>query len=127
MKQIEFVKNRITELREDKRMSERELSHRVDKSDNYIGGMMDLRKPDSAPSMKMFFKICAVLGVTPHAFFDEDNPYPIQTEEIVKQILRLTGADKELLALTLSTLERMEPTLFCELLVFCNRPQGPTA
>lgn len=127
MKEIEFVKNRITALREEKRMSERELSRAVGKSANYIGEMVDLRKPDSGPSMKMFFKICGALGVSAKAFFDEDNPYPLKTEEITAQVLRLTGGDKELLALALSTLERMEPTLFCELLVFCNRPQGPTA
>lgn len=127
MKEIEFVKSRITELREDKRMSERELSRIIGKSANYIGEMMDARKPDSAPSMKMFFKICGALGVSAQAFFDTENPYPVQTEEIVQAILRLTGGEKELLTLTISTLERMEPRLFCELLVFCQGPQGPTA
>ena len=133
MTEIEYVKQRITALRMKLRISERQLSGMLGKSPNYIGAVLDQKNPDGGPSMKMFFKICALLRVTPYEFFDEilekenankiaiahnknDNPYPIQTHAVIEQLFRLTERKEERMDQLVALLERMDPAWFSEML-----------
>ena len=116
MTEIEYVKERITALRMRLRVSERQLSSMLGKSPNYIGAVLDHKNPDGGPSMKMFFKICALRRVTPYEFFDQLNPYPIQTHRIIEEILRLTEGKEEKMDQLVVLLERMEPDWFCKTL-----------
>lgn len=116
MTEIEYVKERITALRMKLRISERQLSGMLEKSPNYIGAVLDQKNPDGGPSMKMFFKICALLRVTPHEFFDEMNPYPLQTHAVIEQIFRLTEGQEERMDQLVTLLERMDPAWFSEML-----------
>lgn len=116
MTEIEYVKQRITALRMKLRISECQLSGMLGKSPNYIGAVLDQKNPDGGPSMKMFFKICALLRVTPYEFFDEMNPYPIQTHAVIEQLFRLTERKEERMDQLVALLERMDPAWFSEML-----------
>lgn len=116
MTEIEYVKQRITALRMKLRISERQLSGMLGKSPNYIGAVLDQKNPDGGPSVKMFFKICALLRVSPYEFFDEMNPYPIQTHAVIEQLFRLTERKEERMDQLVALLERMDSAWFSEML-----------
>ena len=68
----DFIRNRITQLRQAKNISEREMSLSLGHSGSYIGAIASGR---ALPSMGEFLYICEYLGVTPEEFFHmEDNP-----------------------------------------------------
>lgn len=62
----EFVRNRITELRIQKNVSEHRMSLDLDKSGSYIRG---ITSGAALPSLKEFFNIMDYFEITPSAFF----------------------------------------------------------
>lgn len=74
----QFVRNRITELRLKKDISEYQMSLDLGKNKSYIQGISSGR---SMPSMKQFFEICDYLEITPLEFFNTDkNEQPLLRE-----------------------------------------------
>jgi len=73
----EFVKERITQLRLKKGVSEYQMSYDLGHSRGYI---YNISSGKSLPPMKEFFAICDYLEITPQQFFDnsEQNPELIQ-------------------------------------------------
>lgn len=71
-----FVRNRITQLRMEKNVSEHKMSLDIGKSGSYIRGITN---GGSLPSLKELFNIIDYLGVTPEEFFsplkDADSTY----------------------------------------------------
>ena len=65
-KYLEFVRNRITELRLQKDVSEHKMSLELDKSGSYIRG---ISSGVSMPSVKELFNIIAYFEMTPGDFF----------------------------------------------------------
>ena len=65
----QFVRNRITELRLKKNISEYQMSLDLGKNKSYIQGISSGR---SMPSMKQFFEICDYLELTPIEFFNTE-------------------------------------------------------
>ena len=63
-----FIRNRITELREFKQVSESKMSFDLGKSKGYIQG---ISRGDYLPKLEQFPEICEYLGVTPAEFFSE--------------------------------------------------------
>lgn len=116
IKQIQFVKKRIAQLRMDRGMSERQLSKLLLKSPNYIGTVLDLKNPNGAPSLNMFFEICAVLEISPKEFFEDGHALQNQTDGIIQEILRLTRGEKDKLDDLLYFLKKMEPEWFLKTL-----------
>lgn len=72
------IMNRITELREQKGVSEREMSIALGKSPNYLYFM---KKNKSVPSLPMLNAVCQYLGITLPDFFHFDNHAPAFIEE----------------------------------------------
>jgi len=66
----QFVRNRITELRLKKNISEYQMSLDLGKNKSYIQGISSGR---SMPSMKQFFEICDYLELTPIEFFNTEK------------------------------------------------------
>jgi len=66
----QFVRNRITELRLKKDISEYQMSLDLGKNKSYIQGISSGR---SMPSMKQFFEICDYLEITPIEFFKTEK------------------------------------------------------
>lgn len=72
----EFVRNRITELRIQKNVSEHRMSLDLDKSGSYVRG---ITSGVALPSLKELFHIMRYFEITPAAFFapleDDGSPY----------------------------------------------------
>ena len=63
----EFIRNRITELRLKKGVSEYQMSMELGQNRSYIQAISSGR---SMPSMKQFLNICEYFEITPLQFFD---------------------------------------------------------
>ena len=73
----EFIRNRITELRLKKGVSEYQMSMDLGQNKNYVQAISSGR---ALPSMKQFLNICEYMAITPFQFFDaqENNPQLIK-------------------------------------------------
>ncbi len=69
----EEFRKRLTELRERKGVSARDMSLSIGQNAGYVNNIENGR---SLPSMSGFFYICEYLGVTPAQFFDRDDRNP---------------------------------------------------
>ena len=69
--EMEFIRNRITELRLKKGVSEYQLSYDLGHSKNYIHNIVT---GYSQPSVKELLYLIDTLGITPRLFFDEEAP-----------------------------------------------------
>lgn len=77
-----FVRNRISELRSKKGISEYRMSLDLGHSKSY---MQSISSGRSLPSLAEFLYICDYLGVTPKEFFDTE----IQEVQEVSQLNKL--------------------------------------
>lgn len=98
----EFIRQRITELRMKKGVSEYQMSLDMGHSKNYVQGISSGR---SKPSIEEFLYICEYLGVSPRDFFDDENAQPILIQKALDGMRMLS--DKDLLTL-LSLIERLK-------------------
>ena len=90
-----FVK-RLTELRQRKGVSAREMSLALGQCNAYIN---KIENGKSLPSMTVFFYICEYLGVTPEQFFKYDLPDPVLFDELRSELERLSPRKTEHLLL----------------------------
>ena len=66
LKNVDFIRERITQLRMQKNVSEYQMSMELGQNKGYIQGITSGR---SLPSMTMFFEICDYFEITPEEFF----------------------------------------------------------
>lgn len=97
----QFIRQRITELREKKGVAEYKMSLELGHSRNYI---QNISNGKSKPSIEEFLYICDYLGVTPSDFFDEQNEQPILVQKVVNGVRTLSEQD---LILLLSLIDRL--------------------
>lgn len=87
-----FLRDRITELRMQKNVSEHRMSLDLGKSGSYIRGVTN---GSSLPSVRELFNIITYLGVTPVEFFapleDADSRYA----RLCKKMRNMSEADLE--------------------------------
>lgn len=86
----DFVRNRLTELRQNKGVSEYKMSLDLGHSKGYIQGISSGR---ALPSLAEFLYICDYLGISPVDFFDEESAYPEQINRIAEKMKTLSEAD----------------------------------
>ena len=98
---IEFVRNRITQLRLNKGVSEYKMSYDLGHSRGYIN---NISSGKTLPSMTEFFAICEYFELTPSEFFDSEQANPKLSQEVITQISQLNEAD---LKLTLMNIKRL--------------------
>ena len=79
----DFIRERITELRMRKNVSERCMSLDMGHSEGYIN---HITSGKAMPSMIEFFEICRYFGITPYEFFNENMKYPEKIHKIIKDI-----------------------------------------
>lgn len=89
-----YIKQRITDLRIEKGVSEYQMSLDLGHSRSY---MQNISSGRSKPSIEEFLYICDYFGITPSDFFDEKNQEPILIQKALSGMRLLT--DKELVAL----------------------------
>lgn len=89
---LDFIRNRITELRIKKDVSEHKMSLDLDKSGSYIRG---ISSGASLPSVKELLNIIAYFNMTPADFFaplgQTDTPY----HTLCNRLSNLSNAELE--------------------------------
>ena len=86
----EFIRNRITELRLKKGVSEYQMSYDLGHSRGYV---YNISSGKALPPLKEFFAICDYFGLTPAQFFDEGTQNPELIQKAVSGMKRLNEAD----------------------------------
>lgn len=86
----EFIKNRITELRIKKNVSEYRMSLDLGQNRSYIQAISSGR---ALPSMAQFLKICDYFDITPLQFFDSEVVNPQLLRKAVEGMRKLTDDD----------------------------------
>lgn len=90
----EFIRNRITQLRMAKNVSEYQMSLDLGRSRSYIQGISSGR---ALPSMNEFISICEYLGITPQEFFNDDVENPALMQKLLDAASDLSDDNIELL------------------------------
>lgn len=96
-----FVRNRISELRTKKGVSEYKMSLDLGHSKSYI---QSISSGKALPSFSEFLFICDYLGVTPKEFFDADIKEPQLVCKLTEIAKNLTTDD---LAALITMAERL--------------------
>lgn len=85
-----FVRNRISELRSKKGISEYKMSLDLGHSKSYI---QSISSGKALPSFSEFLYICEYLGVTPKEFFDTDSNEPQMICQLMNLARSLSSED----------------------------------
>ena len=86
----EFIRNRITQLRLQKGISEYQMSYELGHSKSYI---YNISSGKSLPPMAEFLKICSYLDITPSQFFDESLEAPALLQTATEGLKDLSDDD----------------------------------
>lgn len=90
---IEYVRERITQLRLQKGVSEYQMSYDLGHSRGYIN---NISSGKTLPSMTEFFAICDYFGITPIEFFNAEVSDPKLSNEILDAVNQLAEDDLSL-------------------------------
>lgn len=97
-----FVRDRITQLRMQKGVSEYQMSYDLGHSRGYI---YNISSGKSLPPLMEFFAICEYFGITPAEFFDDKMKNPELIQKAVDGMKKLDDGD---LILILSCINRLQ-------------------
>ena len=97
----EFVRDRITQLRLQKGVSEYKMSYDLGHSRGYIN---NISSGKSLPSMTEFFAICDYFDITAVDFFNENITSPKLMNRTVHDLEQLNPEDLELIQKTIERL-----------------------
>ncbi|MGN0525824.1 MAG: helix-turn-helix domain-containing protein [Acutalibacteraceae bacterium] len=89
-----FIRQRITQLRMQKNVSEYKMSMDLGHSKGYIQSITSGR---ALPSMSEFLTICDYFGITPLEFFDTNENEVILLKELNKEVSEMNKDDVGLL------------------------------
>ncbi len=96
-----FIRDRISELRIKKGISEYKMSIDLGHSNSYIQSIVSGR---ALPSISEFLFICKYFGITPKEFFDDDIKEPILVQKAIDGIKNLDEKD---LGILITVIERL--------------------
>ena len=85
-----FIRQRITQLRIQKNVSEYKMSMDLGHSKGYIQSITSGR---ALPSMSEFLTICDYFGITPLEFFDTNENEVIMLKELDKEVSKMNKGD----------------------------------
>lgn len=96
-----FIRNRITQLRLQKGVSEYQMGYDLGHSRSYV---YNISSGKSLPPLTEFLEICNYFGITPSQFFDTsiDNPALLQTA--IKELKKLSD---DVLMLIIGNIRRL--------------------
>lgn len=84
----ELFYKRLIQLRNNKKVSARDMSLSLGQSENYINSIENRR---NFPSMAGFFYICEYLDIHPKDFFNDNIENPHLTNQLYLKIQKLKG------------------------------------
>ncbi len=85
-----FIRNRITELRLKKGVSEYQMSYDLGHSRSYV---YNISSGKSLPPMVEFLEICKYFEITPSQFFDESLENPALLQSAITELKKLDDDD----------------------------------
>ena len=97
----EFIRERITQLRVQKDVSEYKMSYDLGHSRGYIN---NISSGKTLPSMTEFFAICDYFEISPAEFFDSKTANPKLSRSVLELLEQLEQEDLEL---TLVNVQRL--------------------
>jgi len=100
---VEFVRERITQLRLQKGVSEYKMSYDLGHSRGYVN---NISSGKSLPSMTEFLAICDYFSITPIEFFNENVSNPQLMSDTLRNLEQLEEEDLELINKTVKRLLR---------------------
>lgn len=86
----QFVRDRITQLRLRKGVSEYKMSYDLGHSRGYVH---NISSGKATPPMKGFFAICEYFELTPQQFFDEGTQNPELIQKAINGMKQLSEDD----------------------------------
>lgn len=92
----QFLRDRISQLRMKKGVSEYQMSLELGHSRGYI---QNISSGKSLPSITGLFEICEYFNITPAQFFDEQTDDPALLSNLLKNIQELKEEDRQLILL----------------------------
>ena len=98
---VEFVRERITQLRVQKGVSEYKMSYDLGHSRGYIN---NISSGKTLPSMTEFFAICDYFEISPAEFFDAKTTNPKLSRSVLELLEQLEEADMELMVANMKRL-----------------------
>ncbi len=96
-----YIRDRITQLRLQKGVSEYKMSYDLGHSRSYI---YNISSGKSLPPMAEFFEICAYFQISPSQFFDDTAENPALLQSAIEELKKLNDDD---LVLVLSNIRRL--------------------
>ena len=85
-----YIKDRITQLRIRKGVSEYQMSYYLGHSRGYV---YNISSGKALPPMKEFLAICEYFEITPQQFFDEDTKNPELIQKAISGLKQLNEDD----------------------------------
>ena len=98
----EFVKERITQLRLRKGVSEYQMSYDLGHSRGYV---YNISSGKALPPLKEFFAICDYFEITPARFFDDGTKNPELIHKAIEGMKDLSESD---MLMILSLINRLK-------------------
>lgn len=86
----DFVRERITQLRLKKGVSEYQMSYDLGHSRSYV---YNISSGKALPPLREFFAICDYFEITPHQFFDDSTQNPELIQRAVEGMKKLNEND----------------------------------
>ena len=86
----QFVRDRITQLRLRKGVSEYKMSYALGHSRGYV---LNISSGKATPPMKEFFAICEYFELSPQQFFDEGTQNPELIQKAINGMKQLSEDD----------------------------------
>ena len=86
----DFIRNRITQLRIKKGVSEYQMSYDLGHSRGYV---YNISSGKALPPMKEFLSICDYFGISPQQFFDESTTTPELIQKAIDGMRQLNESD----------------------------------
>ena len=90
----DFIRNRITELRLKKGVSEYQMSYDLGHSRSYV---YNISSGKSLPPMSEFLEICKYFEITPDKFFDTSVENPALLQSAIDELKKLNDDDMMLI------------------------------
>lgn len=90
----DFVRERITQLRIKKGVSEYQMSYDLGHSRGYV---YNISSGKALPPLKEFFSICEYFQITPQQFFEEGTQDPELIQQAVEGMRQLDEQDLRLI------------------------------
>ena len=97
----DFIRNRITQLRISKGVSEYQMSYDLGHSRGYI---YNISSGKALPPLREFLAICDYFHLTPQQFFDESTDHPELIQEALTSLKKLNEDDLHLALLLINRL-----------------------